>query len=97
MDLRISFLETSQIGKMEVTINFKKHDNSLFHKGAYEQLFTLPATTRNVGELLSFSYSLEKAEKLALLAQNSHCPQIPIQDVASGDLEMKVMEILINY
>ena len=47
-------------------MGFRNHSGSLFHKEAYGQLFTLPATTRNIGELLSTQHAIEKA-------QNRHC------------------------
>ena len=43
------------------TIAFRNHENSLCHKEAVEKvLLTLPATTRDVGELLSSAHAREK-------------------------------------
>lgn len=48
------------------TIAFRQHEKSLFHKLAVEKLLTLPATTRNVGEMLSTALVQEREN-------NRHC------------------------
>ena len=42
---------------------FRQHEKSLFHKLAVEKLLTLPATTRNVGEMLSTALVQERENK----------------------------------
>ena len=46
----------------DATISFRKHDSSSCHKEAFEKMITLPATTRDIGEVLSSIQSSEKAE-----------------------------------
>lgn len=46
----------------DATISFRKHDSSGCHKEAVEKMITLPATTRDVAEML---YSLHSSEKAA--------------------------------
>ena len=48
------------------TIAFRKHESSLCHKEAVEKLLTLPATTQDVGEMLSGTLALDRAN-------NRHC------------------------
>ena len=48
---------------------FKKHTSSNTHTEAVEKLITLPATTRDVGELLSASHAKEKEENRKHLMQ----------------------------
>ena len=45
---------------------FRQHEKSQCHKIAVEKLFTLPATTRDVGEMLSTNLSRNRAN-------NRHC------------------------
>ena len=42
------------------TIAFHKHKKSACHSEAVEIVVTLPATTKNVGELLSRKYAVQK-------------------------------------
>ena len=46
----------------DVTISFRKHDCSNCHKEAFEKMPTLPATTKNIGEMLSSQHSAEKVQ-----------------------------------
>ena len=50
----------------DATISFRQHERSLCHKEAVEKLLTLPATTTDIGEMLSSTLVQEKAE-------NRHC------------------------
>lgn len=45
----------------DATSNFKKHEVTESHRAAVEAIIVLPATTRNVGELLSEKHMKEKA------------------------------------
>ena len=45
----------------DATVAFHAHEKSLRHKEAVEMVLTLPATTRDVGELLSSAHAHEKA------------------------------------
>ncbi|XP_052249555.1 zinc finger MYM-type protein 1-like [Dreissena polymorpha] len=51
------------------TEKFRKHDESECHKEAVERLVTLPATTRDVGEMLSAGHDKEKADNRKQLLQ----------------------------
>ncbi|KAH3698027.1 hypothetical protein DPMN_085542 [Dreissena polymorpha] len=51
------------------TEKFRKHDESECHKKAVERLVTLPATTRDVEEVLSAGHAKEKADKRKQLLQ----------------------------
>ena len=46
----------------DATIAFCNHEQSVCHKEAMEKIVTLPATTRDVGELLSGMHAKEKIE-----------------------------------
>ena len=48
------------------TIAFHNHEKSLCHKEAVEKVLTLPATTRDVGELVSSAHDSEKGSESAL-------------------------------
>ena len=50
----------------DATVAFRAHETSLCHKEAVEMVLTLPATTKDVGELLSSAHAHEKAV-------NRHC------------------------
>ena len=50
----------------DATSSFRHHENSLCHKEAVEKLLILPATTTDVGELLSSTLAKQKAD-------NRHC------------------------
>ena len=50
----------------DATLSFRTHQDSSCHKETYEKIFTLPATTENIGELLSSVHAEEKAG-------NQHC------------------------
>ena len=45
---------------------FRQHEGSVCHKEAVEKLLTLPATTRDVGEMLVTTLAQERAD-------NRHC------------------------
>ncbi|XP_052253227.1 zinc finger MYM-type protein 1-like [Dreissena polymorpha] len=51
------------------TEKFRKHEKSECHKEAVERLVTLPATTRDVGEMLSAGHAKEKADNRKQLLQ----------------------------
>ena len=51
----------------DATISFRKHDCSNCHKEAIEKMITLPAATRDVGEMLSSQHSAEKAQNRTCL------------------------------
>ena len=44
----------------DATMSFLKHESSRCHKQAVEKMITLPATTRDIGEMLSSIHSSEK-------------------------------------
>ena len=44
------------------TISFRQHEASASHKEAVERVFTLPATTTDIGEVLSTVHAQEKFE-----------------------------------
>ena len=48
------------------TVAFRQHEESACHKEAVEKMLTLPATTPNIGEMLSSTLAKEKAT-------NRHC------------------------
>ena len=50
-----------------MTVGFRKHKSSAFHKEAVEKLITLPATTGNIGEMLSALHTSKKAENYKCL------------------------------
>lgn len=50
----------------DATVAFRQHEESACHKEAVEKMLTLPATTPNVGEMLSSTLAKEKAA-------NRHC------------------------
>ena len=49
------------------TTAFRQHETSGCHKEAVEKLFTLPATTRDIGEALSAAHAEEKLENCKCL------------------------------
>ena len=55
------------------TIAFRKHEKSACHSEAVEVVVTLPATTRNVGELLSRQYTVQKQNNRQALYQIMKC------------------------
>ena len=44
----------------DATMSFRKHDSSGCHKKGVEKMITLPATTRDIVEMLSSMHSSEK-------------------------------------
>ena len=50
----------------DATLSLCTHQDSACHKEAHEKIFTIPATTRNIGDLLSAVHAKEKAD-------NQHC------------------------
>ena len=62
-----AFLTKGYCNWKDATIAFRKHESSAFHKEAVEMMMTLPATTRNVGEMLSTLHTAEKAENRRFL------------------------------
>ena len=44
----------------DATMSFRKHDSSGCHKKGVEKMITLPATTRDIVEMLSSIHSSEK-------------------------------------
>ena len=72
----------------DATVAFPQHEESACHKEAVEML-TLPATTPNVGEMLSSTLAKEKAA-------NRHCLLKQGRVVASEDMMMTKREISSN-
>ena len=55
------------------TTAFRKHEKSASHTEAIEVVVTLPATTRDVGELLSQQYAAQKVKNRDALFQILKC------------------------
>ena len=50
-----------------MTIAFRQHEKSICHKLAVEKVITLPATTPDVGEMLSIALAQDRAKVLSSL------------------------------
>ena len=57
----------------DATVLFKKHEHSSCHREAVELLITLPATTRDVGEMLSNDNQQEKQINRGILINIISC------------------------
>lgn len=82
----------------DATRCFHKHELNVTHKSAVEYMVTLPATTSDVGDLLSSSYASQKQanrEYLLKLIQNVRF--LARQGLALRGMEMKKTVILCNF
>ncbi len=57
----------------DATVGFRKHERSICHIEAVQVVVTLPATTRDVGELLSQQFATQKVNNRDALYQIFKC------------------------
>lgn len=58
------------------TTSFRQHETSACHKQAVERVFTLPATTRDIGETLSTAHAQDKLENRQCYTEDLVKPQV---------------------